>query len=83
MGELWLTFTEQEGVSLNDTQANLLNTLVLTYLEGQSTDGTIQSRSQSPVPELQDQDTQPLHLRYVNLCSEAAIQFCKNAQVYT
>lgn len=48
--ELWLSFGEQEGVHLTEEQEHLLNTLVLTYLEGQSGQGVNEmSRRESPV----------------------------------
>lgn len=32
----WLTFSESQGSSLEETQAELLNALMISYLEGQS-----------------------------------------------
>lgn len=77
LGELWLSFTEQQQVPLTDSQANLLNTLVLTYLEGQSGGGVsgVQSRSESPVQgmdvDMDDSEAAatPLWQKYHELCS--------------
>lgn len=79
LGELWLTFTEQQHVPLTEPQANLLNTLVLTYLEGQSGGGVsgVQSRSESPVQEMDvdidDNETVPLWQKYQQLCSASEL----------
>ncbi|KAI7896243.1 uncharacterized protein EV154DRAFT_412048 [Mucor mucedo] len=77
LGELWLTFTEQQNVgsSLTDTQVELLNTLVMTYLEGQGGGSIgIPSRGESPVDNSVDDEKDndlPLWQKYQQVCSQS------------
>lgn len=76
LGELWLSFTEQQIVgSLTDTQVELLNTLVMTYLEGQGGGSVgIPSRSESPVKQSDDDERDhhlPLWQKYQQVCSRS------------
>lgn len=78
LGEKWLTFTEQEGVTLTSSQEDLLNTLVMTYLEGQSGSiSNVHSRSGSPARrmDVDDEDDEvsdiPLWQKYQQVCLES------------
>lgn len=79
LGEKWLTFTEQSNVTLTQCQAELLNTLVMTYLEGQSSGAisNVHSRSESPAQLSDDEDDNegvsdiPLWQKYQQVCSES------------
>lgn len=79
LGSLWLSFSEQPGISasLTNTHVELLNTLIMIYLEGQSggSSAGIRSRSDSPVQLSDDEEdgdkNLPLWRKYQLLCSES------------
>ncbi|KAG2232185.1 hypothetical protein INT48_004113 [Thamnidium elegans] len=79
LGSLWLSFAEQPGISssLTNTHVELLNTLIMIYLEGQSggSSAGIRSRSDSPAQlsdnEEDDDKNLPLWQKYQLLCSES------------
>ncbi|KAI8644347.1 hypothetical protein BD408DRAFT_462604 [Parasitella parasitica] len=55
LGSLWLSFTERIGSELTGRQVDLLNNLIMAYLEGQvSRSSVTHSRSQSPITSADD-----------------------------
>lgn len=79
LGELWLSFTEQPGIgsSLTNTHVELLNTLVMIYLEGQSGINSTGTRSRSDSPsqvsdnEEEESEEVPLWQKYQTLCTQS------------
>ncbi|KAI9255953.1 hypothetical protein EDC94DRAFT_523834 [Helicostylum pulchrum] len=79
LGSLWLSFSEQPGISasLTNTHVELLNTLIMIYLEGQSggSSAGIRSRSDSPAQLSDDEEdgdeNLPLWQKYQLFCSES------------
>jgi hypothetical protein len=71
MGQLWLSFTEEREVtSLNNLQSDLLNRLVMTYLEGQS--GGTGNHSRVGSPSQQEELSQlPLWEQYKLVCERS------------
>lgn len=72
--ELWLRFGEQDNSNkLTDDQANLLNTLVMTYLEGQSgQSGEDVNKAESLVFDASKEcDDRPLWERYKQISYQA------------
>lgn len=83
MGSLWLSFTEHASVGseLTERQVDLLNNLIMAYLEGQiGGSSVVHSRSQSPIHDDDSSDdddndyngiNQPLWQKYKQVCSES------------
>jgi hypothetical protein len=73
MGQLWLSFTEEREVTnLNNLQSDLLNRLVMTYLEGQS--GGTGNHSRVGSPSQQEELSQlPLWEQYKLVCERSQI----------
>lgn len=86
LGQLWLSFTEEQAVGseLTDDQVELLNTLIVIYLDGQSGgwDSGPQSRTESPVHVMTDDEASdsnglkpgnaPLWQKYKQVCLESS-----------
>jgi hypothetical protein len=82
----WLSFAEEQdvGSKLTEGQVELLNTLIVTYLEGQSGGGVsgLQSRSESPMHVMtddEDEDENDLQVgnmalwqKYKQICSDSS-----------
>ncbi|KAI7898467.1 uncharacterized protein BX663DRAFT_533335 [Cokeromyces recurvatus] len=74
LGQLWLSFTEQWS-ELTESQGDLLNTLIMIYLEGQISGIHTGSRSSSPIPNQDSDDDDDngfmLWQKYKQLCIES------------
>ena len=85
LGSLWLSFTDHAstGSDLSDRQVDLLNNLIMAYLEGQVGGSSVaHSRSQSPILDDSSDDDdddnneanshrQALWQKYKQVCSES------------
>ncbi|KAI9483838.1 MAG: hypothetical protein EXX96DRAFT_594419 [Benjaminiella poitrasii] len=71
LGQLWFSLTEKR-TDLTESQGDLLNTLIMVHLEGQSNGIHTGSRSDSPTPEQEeDEDDIIVWQKYRQLCIES------------
>ncbi|KAI8377860.1 uncharacterized protein BYT42DRAFT_496781 [Radiomyces spectabilis] len=78
LGERWLSFTGMSDMNLSDSQAELLNALVMGYLEGQNTGNYETSGDQTPCASpLDDVSDEPVWFLYKQTLVEATLRLSR------